>query len=187
VHLSKGGTNKNSGRIAKMAESKFEKYIVRKPAVVVRIGDDYADQIPITDEIPMMNKVNTGPRVIFSNELIHNAKTKIEYGYIIGDTSVGNGEDFVPHKHDYEEIFLFLGTDPNDTSKLGAEVEFWLGEGDDLEKAVFTTSSAVYVAPGVAHFPQIWKNVQRPVMTMVIMPSTGERHLEPVPMKGRSK
>jgi hypothetical protein len=26
-----------------MAESKFEKYIVRKPAVVVRVGDDYID------------------------------------------------------------------------------------------------------------------------------------------------
>jgi hypothetical protein len=170
-----------------MAESKFEKYIVRKPAVVVRVGDDYVDEIPKTDKIPVMNEVNTGPRVIFSNDLIRNAKTKIEYGYITGDTAVGTGEDFVPHKHNYEEIFLFLGTDPQDTAKLGAEVEFWLGEGDELEKAVFTTSSAVYVAPGVAHFPQIWKNVKRPVMTMVIMPTTGERNLEPVSIKERTK
>jgi hypothetical protein len=170
-----------------MTESKFEKYIVRKPAVVVRVGDDYIDQVPETDAIPALNQVNTGPRVIFSNDLIVNAKTKIEYGYITGDTAVGNGEDFVPHKHNYEEIFLFLGTDPQDTAKLGAEVEFWLGEGDTLEKVVFTTSSAVYVAPGVAHFPQIWKNVKRPVMTMVIMPTTGERVLEPVPMKGRTR
>ena len=170
-----------------MAESKFEKYIVRKPAVVVRVGDDYVDRVPEGDKIPVLNKVNTGPRVIFSNELIGNAKTKIEYGYITGDTAVGTGEDFVPHKHDYEEIFLFLGTDPQDTAKLGAEVEFWLGEGDSLEKAAFTTSSAVYVAPGVAHFPQIWKKVQRPVMTMVIMPTTGERNLQPVTLNGRTR
>lgn len=170
-----------------MADSKFEQYIVRKPAVVVRVGDDYIDKVPETDAIPALNKVNTGPRVIFSSDLIVNAKTKVEYGYITGDTAVGNGEDFVPHKHNYEEIFLFLGTDPQDTAKLGAEVEFWLGEGDTLEKVVFTTSSAVYVAPGVAHFPQIWKNVKRPVMTMVIMPTTGERVLEPVPMKGRKR
>jgi hypothetical protein len=170
-----------------MAESKYEKYIVRKPAVVVRVGDDYVDEVPKSDKIPVLNKVNTGPRVIFSSELIANAKTKIEYGYITGDTAVGTGEDFVPHKHDYEEIFLFLGTDPQDTARLGAKVEFWLGEGDALEKAVFTTSSAVYVAPGVAHFPQIWKNVQRPVMTMVIMPTTGERKLQPVPLKERTR
>jgi hypothetical protein len=172
---------------AKMTDSKFEKYIVRKPAVVVRVGEDYVDQIPKTDIIPVLNEVNTGPRVIFSNELIANAKTKVEYGFIIGNTAVGNGIDFVPHKHSYEEIFLFLGTDPQDTGKLGAEVEFWLGEGGDMEKVVFTTSSAVYVAPGVAHFPQIWRNVQRPVMTMVIMPTTGERDLEPIPLKGRTQ
>ena len=156
-----------------MAESKFDKYIVRKPAVVVRVGDEYIDKVPETDKIPVLNEVNTGPRVIFSNELIANAKTKIEYGYITGDTAVGTGEDFVPHKHDYEEIFLFLGTDPNDTANLGAEVEFWLGEGDGLEKAVFTTSSAIYVT--------------RPVMTMVIMPTTGERSIQPVPIEGRTK
>lgn len=171
----------------KMAESKFEKYVVRKPAVVVRVGDDYVDRVPSTDAIPVLNEVNTGPRVIFSNDLIPDARTKIEYGYITGDTAVGTGEDFVPHKHDYEEIFLFLGTDPKNTADLGAEVEFWLGEGEDLEKVVFTTSSAVYVAPGVAHFPQIWKNVKRPVMTMVIMPSTGERRLVPVPIQGRTR
>ena len=170
-----------------MAESQFEKYVVRKPAVVVRVGDEYVDKVPETDKMPVLNKVNTGPRVIFSNELIADAKTKIEYGYITGDTAVGTGEDFVPHKHDYEEIFLFLGTDPNDTSSLGAEVEFWLGEKDSLEKVVFTTSSAIYVAPGVAHFPQIWKNVMRPVMTMVIMPTTGERNLQPVSIEERKK
>ncbi len=169
-----------------MAEPKHEKYVVRKPAVVVRVGDEYIDRIPETDEIPVLNEVNTGPRVIFSSDLVANAKTKVEYGFVTGDTVVGNGIDFVPHKHDYEEIFLFLGTDPKDTAKLGAEVEFWLGEGDTLEKVVITTSSAVYVPAGLAHFPQAWKNVQRPVMTMVIMPTTGERVLVPVPMEGRT-
>jgi hypothetical protein len=170
-----------------MAESKYEKYIVRKAGVVVRVGDDYHDEIPASNEFHPLSDVNTGPRVIFSSDLIANAETKVEYMYITGDTAVGTGEDFVPHKHNYEEIFLFLGTDPQDTAKLGAEVEFWLGEGDGLEKVVLTTSSAVYVAPGVAHFPQIWKNVKRPVMTMVIMPTTGERGLEPVPIEGRTK
>jgi hypothetical protein len=50
-------------------------------------------------------------------------------------------------KYDYEEIFLFLGTDTEDTGKLGAEVEFWLGEGNDMEKVVVTTSSRPYTFP----------------------------------------
>ena len=165
-----------------MAESKYEKYVVRKAGVVVRVGDDSVDQFPEGDVLPH------GLRVIFSNDLIANATTKIEYGYILGDEVIGGGTGLVvPHKHDYDEIFLFLGTDPQDTSKLGAEVEFWLGEGEDRDKVVLTTSSAVYVAPGVAHFPQIWKNVTRPVMIMVIMPTVGERNLELVPKDGGTK
>ncbi len=172
----------------KVAGSKYEKYVVRKAGLVVRVGDDYHDEVPKSDEFPPSSKVDTGPRVIFSNDLIANAKTKVEYGLITGDTVIGGDVGLVlPHKHDYEEIFLFLGTDPQDTAKLGAEVEFWLGEGEDREKVVFTTSSAVYVPPGVAHFPQIWKNVKRPVMILVIMPTVGERDLELVPKEGRTK
>ena len=143
-----------------MAESKYEKFIVRKPV-----------------------ELDAGAKMIFSSDLIANAKTKIEYLYITGDTAIGTGEDFPPHKHEYEEIFLFLGTDPQDTGNLGAEVEFWLGQGDEREKVVLNTSSAVYVAPGVVHFPQIWENVKRPVMLMIIMPTTGESKMEPVPIK----
>jgi len=170
-----------------MPGSKYEKYVIRKPAVLVRDGDVYVDKVPETDELPVWSDLDTDPRVIFSNDFIPNTHTKIEYGYITGDINVGNGEDFNPHKHDYEEIFLFLGTDPKDTAKLGAEIEFWLGEGDDLEKVVINTSSAVYVPAGLAHFPQIWKNVQRPVMTMMIMPTTGERNLIMIPMEERLK
>ena len=170
-----------------MAKSKYEKYVIRKPAVIERVGDEYIDKIPETDEIPVWSDVDTGPRVIFSNDFIPNTTTKVEYGFLTGDKAVGNGEDFNPHKHDYPEIFLFLGTDPKDTGKLGAEVEFWLGEGDEMDKVVINTSSAVYVPAGLAHFPQIWKNVQRPVMTMVIMPTTGERDLQMIPIEGRLK
>ncbi len=170
-----------------MAESKYNQCVVRKPAVIVRVGEEYIDKIPETDEIPVLNAVNTGPRVIFSNDHIPGVTTKVEYGYITGDTAVGTGEDFVPHKHDYEEIFMMLGTDPKDTGKLGCEVEFWMGEGEDLEKITVNTSSAIYVPPNVTHFPQIWKNVTRPIFTMVIMPTTGERHLELVNLEERMK
>jgi hypothetical protein len=164
---------------ATAAKSKYEQYVVRKAGVVVRVGDDYVDQIPEYDVYAPVSATDTGPKVIFSNDLMANAKTKIEYGYVLGDQVVGGGDDLVQvHKHDYEEIFLFLGTDPQDTAKLGAEVEFWLGEGDARDKVVLTTSSAVYVPPNVAHFPQIWRNVTRPVLIMVVMPTVGERDLE---------
>ena len=160
-----------------MAESRYEKYVVRKPAIVT---SDYKDLIPETDEIPISSPVDTGPRVIFSPDRVQEGNSIIEYGIISGDVTIGEGYMTEPHKHDYEEIFLFLGMDPKNTSVLGAEVEFWLGEGDERDKVVFTTSSSIYIPPGLAHFPQIWRNVVSPVMTIVIMPDSKKRVLKSV-------
>ena len=153
-----------------MADSKYEKYVVRKPAIVT---EDYRDEIPKTDKIPVRSDVDTGPRVIFSHTFVKESDTMAEYGIISGDTIIGDADKDVtePHSHNYEEIFLFLGTDKNNTADLGAEVEFWVGEGKDREKILFTTSSSIYISPNVAHFPQIWRNVRRPVITVVIMPA----------------
>ena len=160
-----------------MVESRYEKYVVRKPAIVTR---DYKDLIPETDEIPISSPVDTGPRVIFSPDRVQEGNSIIEYGIISGDITIGEGYMTEPHKHDYEEIFLFLGTNPKDTSVLGAEVEFWLGEGNERDKVVFNTSSSIYVPPGLAHFPQIWRKVVCPVMTIVFMPNSSKRVLKSV-------
>jgi hypothetical protein len=157
--------------------SRYEKYVVRKPAIVTA---DYRDAIPEGDVIPNVSEVDTGPRVIFSHSFVPDSDTMVEYGIISGDTVIGDRDSknvTEPHRHDYEEIFLFLGTDKNNTADLGCEVEFWVGEGDELEKIIFTTSSSIYIPPNVVHFPQIWRNVRRPVMTVVIMPAAQERRL----------
>jgi hypothetical protein len=160
-----------------MPASRYDKYVVRKPAIVT---GDYQDEIPDTDKIPVSSPVDTGPRVIFSPDRVKEGNSIIEYGIISGDVTIGDGFITEPHKHDYEEIFLFLGTDPQDTTDLGAEVEFWLGEGSERDKVIINTSSSIYVPPGLAHFPQIWRNVIRPVMTIVVMPDAQKRVLKPV-------
>ena len=78
---------------SKMAKSKYEKYVVRKAGVVVRVGNDYHDEIPESDVFPPVSATDTGPRVIFSKDLIANARTKVEYGYVLGDQTVGGGAD----------------------------------------------------------------------------------------------
>jgi len=160
-----------------MPASRYDKYVVRKPAIVT---GDYQDEIPDTDKIPVSSPVDTGPRVIFSPDRVKEGNSIIEYGIISGDVTIGDGFITEPHKHDYEEIFVFLGTDPGDTTDLGAEVEFWLGEGSERDKVIINTSSSIYVPPGLAHFPQIWRNVVRPVMTIVVMPDAQKRVLKPV-------
>jgi hypothetical protein len=163
-----------------MAKSKYEKYVTRKPAI---IKSDYSEEVPKGEKIPLRTPVDTGPMVIFSKSFVPEANSIIEYGIVSGDMVIGDGSFVNKHKHDYEEIFMFLGTDPKDPCDLGAEVEFWIGEGKDQEKIVFTTSSSIYVPPGTAHFPQIWRNVKRPVFTVVVMPNTGKKVLKPASTK----
>ena len=159
-----------------MPKSKYEKYVTRKPAI---IKSDYSEEVP-KGVIPLRTPVDTGPLIIFSKSFVPEANTIIEYGIVSGDMVIGDGSFVNKHKHDYEEIFMFLGTNPKDPNDLGAEVEFWIGEGKDQEKIVFTTSSSIYVPPGVAHFPQIWRNVKRPVFTVVVMPTTVKKAIKPV-------
>ena len=164
-----------------MAASRYEKYIVRKPAIIRSVMPERMSvEVPKGDKIPTKSSVDTGPLVIFSDDFLKEATTKVEYGFIMGDTEIGTGKGFGAHKHDYGEIFLFLGTDPHDTHYLGAEAEYWMGEGEALEKVKFTTSSSVYVPPGLAHFPLIWRNVKNPVMMVVIVPTTSKHKVIPV-------
>jgi hypothetical protein len=164
-----------------MVTSRYEKFIVRKPAIITSVTPERISvEVPEGDKVPAKSDVDTGPLVIFSDDFLEEATTKVEYGFIMGDTEIGTGKGFGAHKHDYGEIFLFLGTNPKDTHRLGAVAEFWLGEGEALEKVELNTSSSVYVPPGLAHFPLIWRKVKRPVMMVVIVPATSQHKAIPV-------
>jgi hypothetical protein len=68
---------------------------------------------------------------------------------------------FKPHNHDFDEYIGFLGTNPEDPTDLGGEVEIWLG-GE--EKHVITKSCAVFVPRGLYHTPITIKRVDRPMV-----------------------
>jgi mannose-6-phosphate isomerase-like protein (cupin superfamily) len=72
------------------------------------------------------------------------------------------------HAHNFDELFLFVGTDAHDTLNLGGEVEVWLGEGNEAEKFNLTKASAVFVPAGVVHNPNYFRRVDRPYLMVVI-------------------
>ena len=150
-----------------MAASEFEKYVVRKPAVF----HGFLQQA-VPEKIDMKDRVDTGPLIWVSRKLIEGSAVGVESGVITGDIVVGGGKDggLGPHYHeDFDEIFLFLGSNFEDIHDLGAEAEFWLGEGDGLEKIEINSSACVYVPAGLAHFPIVWKNVKRPCIFFVVV------------------
>ncbi len=73
------------------------------------------------------------------------------------------------HAHDYDEVVLHIGIDPDNPEDLGAEVEFIV----DGQKLTFNTTSAIYVPKGVEHGPLTWKKVTRPHIQMPIIVGAG--------------
>ena len=149
-----------------MGKSRYEKYVVRKPAV---FGDGFQQEVP--DKVDISGKVDTGPLIWVSRKLIEDSAVGVESGVIKGDIVVeAGGGRLGPHIHEnFDELFLFLGTNFEDIHDLGAEVEFWLGEGDGLDKVEINTSACVYIPAGLAHFPMVWKNVKRPCIFFVVI------------------
>jgi hypothetical protein len=74
----------------------------------------------------------------------------IEYGAYWAAGSMG-AVPYSPHAHDFNQVMVWLGADPADMGELGAEVELCLGE--EGEKHMITTSTAVAVPRGMPHFP----------------------------------
>jgi hypothetical protein len=90
---------------------------------------------------------------------------------IEGKEIPGSG-DGGQHAHpDFDELFLFFGSNPHDVLSLGGEVEFWLGAGKDAQKFIAKTPTAEWVPRGVAHNPHYFTKVasrDRPIIEMAI-------------------
>ena len=64
-----------------------------------------------------------------------------------------------PHKHDYDEVLGFFGSDPENPYDLGAEAEAHLGD----EVHILTKSCLIFVPKGVQHGPIDFKRIDRPM------------------------
>ncbi len=67
-----------------------------------------------------------------------------------------------PHAHANPQVMLFLGTDADDLSELGAEFEICMGK--EREKHVFTTPTAVITPPNLPHWPGGITKLTKPII-----------------------
>jgi hypothetical protein len=67
--------------------------------------------------------------------------------------------DGKPHSHDFDEVLLFAGTNPDDPHELDAEIEVWIED----EKHIVTKGCILFIPKGKKHLPLIFRKVGRPV------------------------
>ena len=78
------------------------------------------------------------------------------------------------HDHEYDEVLVFTGSNPDDPRDLGAEVYMEI-EG---ERHIITTSGSVYIPAGTKHCPLGFNRVDRPFRFLAIAHS-GDGHYLP--------
>lgn len=81
--------------------------------------------------------------------------------------TTGQGSPDKEHEHDFDEYLIFLGTNQENPSDLGGEVEFWLGG----EKHIITRSCAVFIPAGLKHAPIYFKRIDTPIWYLATGPT----------------
>ncbi len=89
----------------------------------------------------------------------------IQYGMFVTAGKIGS-QLYVPHIHDFDQIMCFLGSDQNDLSDLWGEVEICLG--NEMEKHMITTTTAVAIPKGMPHMPATINKMEKRMLLMVI-------------------
>ena len=151
-----------------MAESIYEKYIVRQPT-------RSQHKISVSSWATVENSRTAPPFMLLENgKPISGVNHMVEFLWIWKDTAMGATAEKPPHKHNCEEIFIFLSTNKDDPNDLGADIEFWMGEGKEADKLNFSTSSLIYIPPNLAHMPLVYRNVKKPLLLVIVSPEAGD-------------
>lgn len=137
-----------------MAKTSYKKNLVQKPA----------REVGAVKEI----KGRQNPTMTYlSNDLVPGSNTYIEIGWIYEMPEPN--PHILGHSHDYNEIVLHLGGDPQNPEELGGEIEFVVG-GEPL---TINKTSALFIPKNVPHGPLTWKKVEKPHIQMVVMVGAG--------------
>ena len=130
----------------------YEKYLVRNPIYGSCSGSNNYQNPGMT----YMSKVQV-PEV----------NCYFEFAWI-NDPSKPN-QQVSEHIHDFDEIIMQLGSDPNASRDLGAELELYIGG----QPIAFNTTTSVFIPKGVPHGPVICKKFSKPIIQMVFLLGNG--------------
>jgi hypothetical protein len=100
---------------------------------------------------------------LMSNELVPGSNIEVMFNWILKKPDM-NPEKPFSHAHDYDEMIINIGTDPNNPEDLGGEVVGFLGD----ERHTLNKTSAVFVPRNVEHGVAAFNKFDRPYIQMAI-------------------
>ena len=84
-----------------------------------------------------------------------------------------------PHSHDFVEIIGLLGTNSMNCREFEAELEWCLGE--EQEKHIINVPTVVSMAKGLLHGPIEITKIDKPIIFLEVMLTSGYSTQQPMP------
>lgn len=109
-----------------------------------------------------------GGRILFLDSEVVPGAFYVETVWLMPNPKGPSGPPTEPHKHDWDEILGFFGTDMDDPYDLGGEIELWLED----EKHTLTRTCIVFVPAGMMHCPLTVKRIDKPIFEFTTGPGT---------------
>jgi hypothetical protein len=109
-----------------------------------------------------------GGRILFLDSEVVPGAFYVETVWLMPNPKGTAGPPTEPHKHDWDEILGFFGTDMDDPYDLGGEIELWLED----EKHTLTRTCIVFVPAGMMHCPLTVKRIEKPIFEFTTGPGT---------------
>lgn len=138
-----------------MSDSKYARYLNQEPRITQMVHHDINDV-----------KGRSWPtRVYMSRDIVPGCNIFVSLGYIYGMPDPN--PHMFEHVHDSDEVVMHIGTDFDNPTDLGAEIDFQVED----EVLTMDKTCAIYLPGGVKHGPLTWKRFTRPHLQVAITAS----------------
>jgi len=139
-----------------MTESKYDKYLVKVPLREVVVGSNGEGRTSLA-------------MTCMSNELVPESKIYIQYHWV-REVPELDPLLIAGHSHNFDEIILYIGADPENPEYLGAEIDGFVGD----ERQITDKTSAIYIPKNVKHgLVKGWTRFEKPHIMMQVKLNKG--------------
>jgi mannose-6-phosphate isomerase-like protein (cupin superfamily) len=147
-----------------MNESRYGQYFVTELKQGVRLPSFRHGEIPGE---PTLGQVRREHVLWVDSEIVPGCFYS-EYAWLFpeqkGAAEVHAASGPGPHTHPFDEVVSFVGTNQDDLTDLGGEIELWLED----HQFVLTRSFLVYIPAGMRHRPLKIRRIERPIFQYVL-------------------